>query len=245
MSRENISQDALTQADRTSNEFSTYQGALGQAGVQDIAAKMAGGEFLTRTGDQVAVSPGANGFDDIYIGCAWNIRKTTNTFWGRLLGLSSTRRVDLDLGVLYELSDGTRGALQALGAADGAYDAPPYIVLSHDERSGLKDGDDEYMRVNGKLWEKIKRLLIYVYIYDGAVDWADVAPMVQVQITGQKPLSVRPQMARHNLSVCAVAMMEQTRGGFILSNLTQYFPGQAEMDRAFGFGVTWQDGTKE
>lgn len=245
MAHENISQDALTQADRTSNEFSTYQGALGQAGVQDVSAKLAGGEFLNRSGDKIAVSPGA-GFGEIYIGCAWNTKKRAMPgIFGRLLGLSKTQKFDLDLGLMYELQDGTRGALQALGVGNGAYGEPPYIVLSHDERSGLSEGDDEYVRVNGAQWKNIKRLLIYTYIYEGAVDWAQVEPIVQIKVAGQKPLTVTPRMARHNLGVCAVAIMENVRDGFTLTNLTEYFPGQAEMDRAYGFGINWTDGLKE
>lgn len=248
MPRENISQDALTQADQAQNEFSDYQGALGQSGVQDVAAKMAGGGFLSRAGDKIAVSPPADGsgFSDIYIGCAWNTQTTPKAgFFGRLLGLSTTRKFDLDLGVMYELADGTRGALQALGTGNGAHDTPPYIVLSHDERSGLSDDDDEYICVNGQKWAHIKRLLVYTYIYAGAVDWAQVAPAVQVKVAGQAPLQVTPRMARENLPVCAIALIENVRGGFTLENLTEYFPGQIEMDRAYGFGVAWEDGLKD
>src|SRR5262245_44152534 len=132
-----ISQDGLTQADRTQNEFSRYQGALGQAGVRDSGAMPRGkGEFLGAAGDQIALTPGPDGFGEIYVGCSWNVQKTAiRGFLGKL-GLKHTQKIDIDLGCMYELGDGTRGALQALGADNGALARAPYICLSHDERTG-------------------------------------------------------------------------------------------------------------
>jgi tellurite resistance protein TerA len=161
-----------------------------------------------------------------------------------LLGFNRHTQIDIDLGCLYELNDGTRGALQALGRDNGSFESSPYIWLSHDERTGRAEGDDEFMRVNGAAWTNFKRLMIYAYIYQGAPDWSSARPDVALRVPGQAPLHVTPSTRRGKLPVCAIALIEQMRGGIKLTNLTEYFPGQAEMDRAYGFGINWRDGLK-
>lgn len=241
------SQDSLTDADRTINEFSKIDGALGQAGVNDTSVRLSlhEGSILARPGDQTVISPTSMGFGEFYIGCSWNVRKSTMPGPLGWMGLKRTRKVDLDLGCLYELNDGTRGGLQALGAENGSLEQPPFIWLSHDERTGKHPGDDEFIRLNGVHWPAFHRVLIYTYIYEGAADWSDVAPDLSLKIPGQQTIHVHPMIKRADLSVCAIALIEQIRGGIKITNLTEYFPGQAEMDRAYGFGVQWADGAKE
>lgn len=48
--------------------------------------------------------------------------------------------VDLDMGCLYELADGTRGAVQPLGNLLGDLNDPPYVKLSGDDRFGSGSG---------------------------------------------------------------------------------------------------------
>ena len=152
--------------------------------------------------------------------------------------------VDLDIGCLYELEDGTRGAIQAFGEKFGDYKNSPYIALSGDERTGDAEGEDEYILVNGAHWNKFKRLLIYIYIYKGATNWAQLNPHVVIDIPGENDLVVTLGVHNDALALCAVGGLEQVRGGVKLTNYTEYFPGHAEMDRAFGFGLPWDDGKK-
>lgn len=243
--RENISQDSIDDANRTRNNFSQYQSALGEAGYRETPVGLKDTDFLGNPGESIALSPGPNGFGEIYIGCAWHLRQVKNvSFFGKLLGLTRSVQVDLDLGCMYELQDGSKGALQAFGEEDGNFDTAPFIHLSHDERSGAAEGDDEFMLINGAAWQNIKRVVIYAYIYDGAIDWSRVRPEICVKIPGNNSLSVKPQVHLQNLSVVAICLIENIRNGFKLTNLTEYFPGQPEMDRAYGFGLQWDDGAK-
>jgi tellurite resistance protein TerA len=242
---EDISQGSLADANRTRNTFSRYQGALGEAGYRDAHASGGETDFLGTPGETIALSPGPNGFGTIYVGCSWNLRRAKDSsFFGKLLGRTKAIKVDLDLGCLYELQDGSRGALQAFGKNHGSFDHAPFISLSHDERTGAAPGDDESMRINGTGWQNIKRMVIYAYIYDGAVDWSRVRPEICVKVPGNNALSVKPQVHLQNLSVVAICLVENVRNGFKLTNLTEYFPGQSEMDRAYGFGLQWDDGMK-
>lgn len=72
--------------------------------------------------------------------------------------------VDLDLGCLYELKDGTRGVVQPLGGFLGDVNAPPYVKLSGDDRFGSASGETIYVNLDHK--DAIKRLLLFAYIYD-------------------------------------------------------------------------------
>jgi tellurite resistance protein TerA len=53
------------------------------------------------------------------------------------------------------------------------------------------------------------------------------------------------QTFRSELSLCALAELENVRGGMKLKSHTEYYPGHAEMDRAFGYGLHWSDGAKD
>ncbi|GAA3235914.1 hypothetical protein GCM10020256_54150 [Streptomyces thermocoprophilus] len=72
--------------------------------------------------------------------------------------------VDLDLGCLYELADGTKGVVQPLGGLLGDVNSPPYVKLSGDDRFGSASGETMYINLDHR--DKIKRLLVFVYIYD-------------------------------------------------------------------------------
>ena len=49
---------------------------------------------------------------------------------------SVSKGVDLDLGCLYELADGRKGVIQALGNAFGSLNRRPWILLDGDDRTG-------------------------------------------------------------------------------------------------------------
>lgn len=126
----------------------------------------------------------------------------------------------------------------------GAYSEAPYLSLSGDERTGNTEGEDEYIHLNGKKWPEFKRILIYVYIYQGALDWSMVKPQIQIRIPGQNPMVVTLSSHHKGLGLCAIAGIDNVRDGLRVTNYTEYFPGHAEMDRAFGFGIEWVGGHK-
>lgn len=237
--------DSLIEANRERGQFSGYGGALGAAGHRELNRHPKNCAFLRKPGDCIALSPGAQGFEEILIGGAWERRKTRER--NPLLRLFRTtrgRKVDLDLGCLYEMQDGNRGAIQAFGEKFGAYAQAPYIALSGDERTGDKQGMDETLRINGAHWKNIKRLLIYIYIYKGAPSWAAIKPEVIIDVPGEQDLVMSPGVHNDDLPLCAIGGLENVNNGIKLTNYSEYFPGHAEMDRAYGFGLNWEDGKK-
>ena len=239
------SQSSILEATRGRADFSGHGSSLGAAGYRDSANDPENCEFLNEPGQNIAINTGSNGFESMLIGVAWdNIEIQDQTLLGKLLKKKKMANVDLDIGCLYELQNGKRGAVQAFGEKFGHFDKAPFIQLSGDERTGDADGHDEYMLVNGAHWNEIKRILVYIYIYDGAPKWSDIKPQIILDVPGEDDLIVT--LGAHNdaLSICAVGGLENVRGNIKLINYTEYFPGHEEMDRAFGFGLEWGEGEK-
>ena len=226
-------------------DFSGHGGALGASGYRVAANNPDNCEFLNEPGQHIAINCGDKGFEDILIGVEWDNTHVQNAgFFKKMLKKAQRQGVDLDIGCLYEMTDGTRGAIQAFGEKFGAYDQAPYIQLSGDERTGDAEGHDEHLLVNGARWNEIKRLLVYIYIYEGAPSWSQINPQIILDVPGEDDLVVTLGAHNDNLALCAVGGIENIRGGIKLTNYTEYFPGHAEMDRAFGFGLDWADGKK-
>jgi len=156
--RSNASNNSMMEATRSRASFSGHSGSLGASGYRVAANNADNCEFLNEPGQNIAINCGDNGFEDILIGVEWdNTNVQKSGFFGKLLKKATKTGVDLDIGCLYEMNDGTRGALQAFGEKFGNFDKPPFISLSGDERTGDAEGHDEYLLVNGAKWNEIKR----------------------------------------------------------------------------------------
>lgn len=244
MAQDRTSVDSLMEATRGRAKFSGHGRALGAAGIR-VEGRTGSGEFLNKVGAMAIIDTPDDGFGTISIGAAWdNIIVQEGGFFARLFKKVRKVGVDVDLGCLYELQNGQRGAIQAFGDMYGDFDGEPFIQLSGDERTGDAEGHDEKILVNGAKWPEIKRILVYVYIYDGVPDWSLIKPQIQIDVPGEDELTVEPESHRTELDICAIAGLENVRNGIKLTNYTEYFPGHPSMDRAFGFGIQWEDGEK-
>lgn len=241
------SQDSIAAADRDRAIRSRHGGA-GAAGYISQYDQDQTSAFLSSAGEVAIVNPPAGGLPNFEIGVAWDnvtVVREKNPI-KRLFKKKVLRTgVDLDLGCLYELKNDNRGGMQAFGEVHGALNEEPYISLTGDERKGDRAGPDEMILVNGAHWNEIERILIYVYIYEGARNWASVKPQIQVRVPGEQPMIVTLNARKTRMSVCAVAGIENVRGGIKLTSYLEYFPGHAEMDRAFGYGLEWENGKKD
>ncbi|WP_316521018.1 Tellurium resistance [Kitasatospora brasiliensis] len=152
--------------------------------------------------------------------------------------------VDLDLACLYELSDGSTGVVQPLGGLFGDLQNPPYIKLSGDDQYGAPSGETMYVNLEKK--DKFKRLLIFVYIYDGTPAFEQShAVLTIVPQTGPRieiKLEERARAARS----CAVVLIENSGDNQLtVRREVRYVNGfQADIDRLYGFGMQWQRGYK-
>lgn len=243
--KQKTSVDSLAEATRSVVGFSGHGASLGAAGYREASTHPENCEFLEEPGQSIAISPQEEDFESILIGVAWDNRKVAESgLIGKIFKKIRKIGVDLDIGCLYELQDGTRGSIQAFGEKFGNLNESPYVALSGDERTGDAEGHDEYLLINGENWDKIKRLLIYIYIYDGAPSWSMIKPQIVVDVPGEDDLYVTLNAHDDKLDLCAIAELENVRGGIKLTNRTEYFPGHEEMDRAYGFGLSWAEGKK-
>lgn len=152
--------------------------------------------------------------------------------------------VDLDLGCLYELADGSRGVVQPLGGLLGDVNGPPYVKLSGDDRFGSASGETMYVNLDHR--EQIKRLLVFVYIYDQTPAFDRTHAMVTLYPSNGPRIEVGLDERHPQARSCAVVMIENVKNELIVRREVRFVYGfQAELDRLYGWGLQWGRGYKK
>lgn len=152
--------------------------------------------------------------------------------------------IDLDLGCLFELQDGSKGCVQALGNSFGSLNNAPYISLDGDDRTGSSSAG-ENLRVNGAMISRIRRILVYTFIYEGATNWRDANGVVTLRCPGSQDVIVRMDEYGSSDAMCAIALLENYNNEtFSVEKVVRFFRGHEPMDRNFGWGLRWTPGRK-
>ena len=200
---------------------------------------------LEKKGQSVSLAKRPS-FGEISVNLNWNQgeAKPTGFFKSLLGGGASKSAIDLDLGCLYELQDGKKGVVQALGNAFGEFAGPPYVQLSGDDRSGA-NADGETLRVNGGRWSDVKRLLVFTFIYDGVPNWDATDGVVTVRVPGEAPIEVRLTGGSNTAGMCGIAMIENVDGEIKVTRLVDYVAGHEALDKAYGWNMRWTAGSKD
>jgi tellurite resistance protein TerA len=163
---------------------------------------------------------------------------------GFLRKLTKGAGIDLDLGCLYELNDGRKGVVQALGNAFGSLEAPPYIKLSGDDRSGADVGG-ENMLINLAQAQQIRRVLVFACIYDGVPSFDLANAVVTLEPATGAPIEVRLDEQAGGARMCAIALIEGNGGELSVRREVHYVKGaQDALDREYGWGMNWTRGRK-
>lgn len=183
---------------------------------------------LDKPGQSVSLGKHGTAFGEIVI----------NLNWSRVASA-----IDLDLGCLYELWDGTIMVVQAIGDAFGSLDAPPYIKLEGDDRTG-DVGEGETLRINGAYWGRIKRVAIFAHIYRGVPNWSATDGVVLVSMPGQPAIEVRLTDGHDDRWLCGVVLLENAGGALQATRLVRYYPGREELDADLRWGIRWIPMTK-
>ena len=162
-----------------------------------------------------------------------------------LFGRSGGGAIDLDLACLWELSDGSKGVVQALGKAFIApYRGAPIIRLDGDDRSGSNTAG-ENMFIDLTRLDEIRRILVFAFIYEGVPNWASADGVVTLYPTDSPEIEVRLDEADTESPTCAIAMLENKGGELVVHREVRYIRGgQAELDKAYGWGMEWTRGRK-
>lgn len=184
----------------------------------------------------------SSGLGEILVNLNWNTRPTNKGFFSGLFGSNSG--IDLDLGCLFELKDGRKGTVQALGKAFGSLSDSPYIALDGDDRTGAS-ATGENLRINGNQISKIKRILVYTFIYEGVANWQQADATVTIKYPGAEDIIVKMDNYHSSSKMCGLALLENLNDEtFSVEKIVQFYPGHKALDQAFHWGLNWVAGRK-
>ncbi|KUH35811.1 MULTISPECIES: TerD family protein [Streptomyces] len=151
--------------------------------------------------------------------------------------------VDLDIGCLYELSNGARGVVQPLGGFFGDLNDPPYVKLSGDDRFGSPSGETIFVNLDHR--DDIKRLLFFVYIYDQTPAFDRTHATMTLYPSNGPRIEIELDERAPEARSCAVFLLENVKGELVVRREVKFVYGfQGELDRMYGWGMQWGRGFK-
>lgn len=198
-----------------------------------------------KKGQKISLVKKGDTLGEIVINLNWSQPQKSQSsggFFSRIFG-SSKNGIDLDLACLYELKDGSKGVVQALGNCFGTLNNPPYIALDGDDRTGSNTAG-ETIRVNGKYVDKIKRILVFTFIYEGIANWQEADGVVTVKCPGSPDIIVRMDEYGSHLPNCGIALLENQGGTFSVEKIVKFYESTRYLDEDFGWGLRWVAGRK-
>ncbi|MFC5653146.1 TerD family protein [Paenibacillus solisilvae] len=195
---------------------------------------------LKKKGDSINLKKSAGGLGEILINLNWNQKQAkSGGFFSR-----GSKTVDLDLACLFELKNGQKGVVQALGDSFGSLTRAPYIALDGDDRTGsVKSGEN--LRINGSKLAEIERILVFTFIYQGVTNWSEADGVVTLKQNGGPDIVVNMNEHDNRKRMCAIALIRNVNNEtFSIERLVEFYSGHKEIDQAYGFGMRWVAGSK-
>ena len=190
---------------------------------------------LEKQGSKKTISLAKSGVPQpIHVNLNWD-RVVKRSFFG------GNSEADLDLGCMFELVDGRRGVIQALGNSFGHQTQPPYIFLDKDDRSGAaSDGENLYLYRP----DLLRRVLIFAFIYEGTANFSTVNGRLTLHETDGSETLIRLNAPDPRLTFCAICQILATGTGVEVIKEERYYTGHPDADRQYGFGFNWSKGSK-
>jgi len=198
---------------------------------------------LTKNAPTVSLSKqqGGSARGELRVNLNWNSRPASGGLFKRQAGSA----IDLDLACLYELSNGRKGVVQALGNAfSSRNDGSPIISLDGDDRTG-ESTEGENLRIDLSRLSEIRRILVFTYIYEGTPNWAGASAIVTLYPQGGAPIEILLDEDDPSARTCAIALLESTGSDLSVRREVRYINGtQSALDAAYGWGMSWTKGRK-
>lgn len=158
---------------------------------------------------------------------------------------SRLSKIDLDLGCLYEYSDGSKSVIQALGNLfrdSHGFGDQPIVWLDGDDRSGA-GGENLHIDLSNPA--AIRRILVFAYIYEGTPRWADANAIVTLTPANGPEIEIPLDTHDDRSRMCAIALLENQGGEIVVRREVRYIDGsQSALDQAYGWGLQWVAGKK-
>ncbi|MBV7696284.1 TerD family protein [Streptomyces sp. TRM70350] len=207
---------------------------------------------LTKASPSVSLTKQGGTSGAMRVNLNWQVRQQFSG-WGGKRGRAVARHSDLDLDLdlcaLYELNDGSKGVVQALGNAFGSLHQPPYIHLDGDDRTGAVESG-ENLTINLDHKQAFRRILVFVTIYEGASSFADLHATVTLHPQFGAPIDFSLDECTVPSPVCALALITNTGSDLVVQREARYLVPdrgvsmQRAVDRAYGWGMNWTPGRK-
>jgi tellurite resistance protein TerA len=201
---------------------------------------------LTKSAPTVSLTKQGSSSGLLRVNLNWNSRPAGGG-GGGFFKRAQSGSIDLDLGCLYEFTDGSKGVVQALG---NSFSAAPkgaqgrVIWLDGDDRSGT-NSDGENLFIDLAAAHLIKRVMVFALIYEGVANWAAANGVVTLFPATGPQVEVRLDEPRDGARICGVAMIEQSGGELSVRREVNYLNGsQRALDEAYGWGMRWTAGRK-
>ncbi|MBO3680537.1 TerD family protein [Streptomyces sp. NEAU-YJ-81] len=205
---------------------------------------------LTKEAPAVSLTKQGGTSGTMRVNLNWQVHKQFSG-WASKLGkaMAMHNELDLDLGALFELSDGSKGVVQALGNSFGSLRQPPFIHLDADDRTGARAAG-ENLSINLDHLRSFRRILVFVTIYEGARSFANLHATVTLQPQFGAPIDFSLDECTVPSPVCALALITNTGSDLVVQREARYLvpqrgvSPQRTLDHAYGWGMNWTPGRK-
>jgi tellurite resistance protein TerA len=201
---------------------------------------------LTQAAPAVSLTKSGSAGGVLRVNLNWNARPAGAKKGGFLSRLAGPPSIDLDLGCLFDYADGSKGVVQALGNAfrdRHSFGADPICWLDGDDRSGANAaGENLFVRLDDV--QRINRIMVFAYIYQGAADWAGADGVVTLFPVSGPQVEVRLDATGGNAGMCGIAMLERSGADLVVRREVRYVSGHDTLDQAYGWGLRWTPGRK-
>jgi tellurite resistance protein TerA len=205
---------------------------------------------LTKQSPSVSLTKQGGTSGAMRVNLNWEVHKQFKG-WGQKLGKAMALHgdLDLDLGALFELADGTKGVVQALGNAFGSLHQPPFIHLDGDDRTGARSSG-ENLTINLDHSGQFRRILVFVTIYEGARSFANLNATVTLYPQNGAPIDFSLDECTVQSRVAALALITNTGGDLVVQREARYLvpdrgvSPQRTLDHIYGWGMNWTPGRK-
>ncbi|MEU1078891.1 TerD family protein [Streptomyces sp. NPDC005908] len=205
---------------------------------------------LTKAAPSVSLTKQGGTSGSLHVNLNWEVRKQFSGWAGKLgRPVAMHSDLDLDLCALWELTDGRKGVVQALGNAFGSLHQPPFVHLDGDDRTGAM-ASGENLTVNLDQKHLFRRILVFVTIYEGARSFADLHATVTLRPQHGAPIDFSLDECTVPSTVCALALITNTGGDLVVQREARYLvpergvSPQRTVDHAYGWGMNWTPGRK-
>ncbi|WP_328472318.1 Tellurium resistance [Streptomyces sp. NBC_00448] len=148
----------------------------------------------------------------------------------------------IDLCALFELTDGSRGVVQALGGGHGALDRPPYLRLGTDRHHG------DHVAFDLDHGAAFRRVLLFVSAHTGDHDLRGLNGSLILDSGHGAGIRVPLGPCTAPATACALALLVRDGPHLLVRREARYLAPRAGLspqrmvDYAYGWGLRWTPG---